>query len=64
MNVFVRDPAAAPVEAYEEYDILLKIWKDLPSADAIVVAVVYQNFLSLPLSPFSGIAKNGLFYRY
>ncbi|GEM_PF-5983051 len=54
MNVFVRDPSATPVEAYEEYDILLKIWKALPSADAIiVVAVAYQKFLSLPLSGFN-----------
>lgn len=57
VNVSVYDPVADPAEAKAEYGIMLTRWEDLPVADAIVMAVAHQGFLSLPLRDYSAIAK-------
>ncbi len=57
VNVFVHDPVADQAEALAEYGVMLTCWEDLPAADAVVVAVAHQGFLSLPLHDYLEIAK-------
>ncbi len=57
VNVFVHDPVADQAEALAEYGVMLTRWEDLPAADAVVVAVAHQGFLSLPLRDYLAIAK-------
>lgn len=57
VNVTVHDPVADQAEAYAEYGIMLSSWADLPVADAIVMAVAHQDYLSLSLRDYSAIAK-------
>ncbi len=59
VNITVHDPVADQAEAYAEYGIMLSSWTDLPVADAIVVAVAHQEFISRPLADYVGISKQG-----
>ncbi len=57
INVHVHDPLGEPAEAMHEYDVKLKAWKDLPKADAIVVAVSHKEYVDLPIAKFSKVLK-------
>lgn len=46
-EVNVHDPMALAEEAQHEYGITLMPWEDLPQADAIIVAVSHQQYLSM-----------------
>ena len=46
--IHVHDPVADSKEAYHEYGIELENWDALPRADAIVLAVAHNSFLSMP----------------
>jgi UDP-N-acetyl-D-galactosamine dehydrogenase len=46
--VFVHDPIADASEAKQEYGIELIAWDDLPLADATIVAVAHDPFISKP----------------
>jgi UDP-N-acetyl-D-galactosamine dehydrogenase len=48
VETFVHDPAAGPEETLLEHDVRLRAWKDLPVADALIVAVAHRPFLELP----------------
>ena len=61
-NVFVCDPQADPKTVYQEYGLELSDWNELPEADAMVVAVPHEQFLSSPLKDtYSKLKKGGLF---
>jgi len=59
LEVHVHDPVADPEEARQEYGIELLPWESLPRADAMVVAVAHQAFLSLPDSAYLDRLKPG-----
>jgi UDP-N-acetyl-D-glucosamine/UDP-N-acetyl-D-galactosamine dehydrogenase len=59
VEVFVHDPMADADEAREEYGIELIAWESLPPADAVVVAVAHQAFLSKPHSAYVDQLKDG-----
>jgi UDP-N-acetyl-D-galactosamine dehydrogenase len=42
VEVAVHDPVASPDEAMREYGIRLQEWRDLPQADAVIVAVAHD----------------------
>jgi len=52
VNVFVHDPLAQAEEARHEYGVELSSWEDLPRADAIIMAVAHQEYLSRPVSDY------------
>jgi len=47
VQVLVADPEAASIEALHEYGIQLTPFKELPKADAVVVAVAHREYRSL-----------------
>lgn len=47
VDVHVSDPQADPEEAMHEYGIKLQQYKDMPRAQAIVVAVAHREFVNL-----------------
>ncbi len=47
VDVYVSDPQADPEEAMDEYGIKLQPYRDLPRAQAIVVAVAHREFVNL-----------------
>jgi UDP-N-acetyl-D-glucosamine/UDP-N-acetyl-D-galactosamine dehydrogenase len=59
VEVFAHDPVADPDEARREYGIDLVPWESLPRADAVVVAVAHQAFLSRPCSEYVDRLKQG-----
>jgi UDP-N-acetyl-D-glucosamine/UDP-N-acetyl-D-galactosamine dehydrogenase len=59
LEVHVHDPVADPGEARQEYGIELVPWESLPRADALVVAVAHQAFLSTPDSAYIDRLKPG-----
>jgi UDP-N-acetyl-D-glucosamine/UDP-N-acetyl-D-galactosamine dehydrogenase len=62
VDVFVHDPVADADEAQHEYGIELLAWETLPQADAIVVAVAHELFLSKPLLTYvSRLNQGGCF---
>jgi UDP-N-acetyl-D-galactosamine dehydrogenase len=62
VNVHVHDPLADAEEAQHEYDVQLRTWNELPSSDAVVVAVAHRDFLVRPLGDFAAkLCANGLF---
>lgn len=62
VEVAVHDPVADAAEAKQTYGVELVAWNDLPLADAIVVAVAHQAYLSTPTDTFVNMAKpNGCF---
>jgi len=48
VQTYVHDPMASAEEALVEYGVRLCAWKDLPAADALVLAVPHRAFLELP----------------
>jgi len=62
IEVYVHDPLAEHEEARQEYGVELTAWEDLPEADAIVLAVVHQEFLDRSVSDYlSKVHENGCF---
>jgi len=59
VHVFVHDPVADADEARQEYGIELVPWESLPQADAVIVAVAHQAFLSRPHSAYVEQLKHG-----
>ena len=49
-EVLVHDPLADAAEAEREYGITLTDWEALPAADALVLAVPHEEYLSLGVS--------------
>jgi UDP-N-acetyl-D-galactosamine dehydrogenase len=47
ITVHVHDPMADPQEAHHEYGIRVESWRDLPRADALVVAVAHKEYLAM-----------------
>lgn len=59
-DVVVHDPVASVAEAMHEYGIELTKWEDLPkNADAVVAAVMHNEYLAMPLSDIIGLSKRG-----
>jgi UDP-N-acetyl-D-galactosamine dehydrogenase len=48
VETFVHDPMAGAEEALIEYGVRLLPWKDLPAADALVLAVPHRQFVEMP----------------
>ncbi|MBB5019883.1 UDP-N-acetyl-D-galactosamine dehydrogenase [Chitinivorax tropicus] len=62
VDVIVHDPVPVPEEAQHEYGLTLTPWDALPQAEAMVMAVAHQDFMSRPLSDFqSKLRPNGVF---
>src|SRR5260221_135781 len=47
VQVFVHDPVPDPEAARHEYGLELISWEDLPTADAMVVAVAHRHFRNM-----------------
>ena len=62
-NVIVHDPVASADEAIHEYGIRLTSWEDLPDdAEAVVAAVMHNEYMAKPLEDILGLTKkNGVF---
>jgi UDP-N-acetyl-D-galactosamine dehydrogenase len=62
IDVHVHDPVADIEESREEYGLELKTWDALPRADAVVVAVAHQQFLTRPLGDYlAKLTEGGCF---
>jgi len=62
VDVFVHDPLSDPDEARHEYALKLTSWEDLPTAEAMVVAVAHRHFLSMGAEQLARkIVKGGIF---
>ena len=62
VQVFVHDPVPDPKEARHEYGLELVSWEDLPTANAMVVAVAHRRFRSMGEEKLaSKIVKGGSF---
>ncbi len=60
IEVFVHDPRVNAVSAREEYGIELCDWRDLPQADALVLAVAHDEFAKLGWQALSTkVVKDG-----
>ncbi len=60
-EVLVHDPVAEAAVARDEYGLELSSWDDLPPADALVLAVPHEEYLSLDLSElFALLAPQGI----
>ncbi len=59
IEVFVHDPVADADEARHEYGIELMAWEALPQADAVIVAVAHDAFLSKPHRAYVEQMKHG-----
>jgi len=57
--VTIHEPYAEPADAHEHYGEALSEWKDLPTADAVVLAVAHRHYLEMPLSQLLGKLKPG-----
>ena len=61
-RVFVHDPVPDPGEAQQEYGLELTSWEDLPTADAMVVAVAHRQFRDMGVATLARkIATGGAF---
>jgi len=58
-EVAVHDPIANPEETTHEYGLRLKLWDELPQADAIVAAVAHRQYLAMPLDKILAKLKPG-----
>jgi UDP-N-acetyl-D-glucosamine/UDP-N-acetyl-D-galactosamine dehydrogenase len=47
VETYVHDPIASAEEALIEYGVRLCAWRDLPAADALVLAVAHRPFVEL-----------------
>jgi len=62
IEINVCDPVTDPEEAMHEYGVTLKDWKDLPRAEAMIVAVSHVDFLTKATSDIlAKIVDNGCF---
>jgi UDP-N-acetyl-D-galactosamine dehydrogenase len=62
VDVFVHDPVASPADAHEEYGIELCSWEQLPVADALIMAVVHDEFIRRNVADYrSKLVRNGCF---
>jgi UDP-N-acetyl-D-galactosamine dehydrogenase len=52
IDVHVHDPISDAKEAMHEYGVKLESWDQLPTSDAIVVAVSHKEFAARPLSDY------------
>jgi UDP-N-acetyl-D-galactosamine dehydrogenase len=52
VETFVHDPMASAEEALIEYGVRLSAWKELPAADALVLAVAHRQFVQMPPAAF------------
>jgi UDP-N-acetyl-D-galactosamine dehydrogenase len=59
VEVHVYDPVADGDEAQHEYGIKLESWDNLPSADAMVVAVAHREVLARSLADFQSKLNDG-----
>lgn len=50
VNVYVHDPIVRGHDAHDEYGEKLIEWDDLPTADAMIVAVAHSDYLNRPLT--------------
>jgi UDP-N-acetyl-D-galactosamine dehydrogenase len=50
VEVFAHDPVANPAEAQQKYGLNLVGWDQLPVADALVVAVIHEEFFARALT--------------
>jgi UDP-N-acetyl-D-galactosamine dehydrogenase len=62
VQVFVHDPVPDPQEAHREYGLKLVSWDELPTAEAMVVAVAHRQFRNVGAETFARkIVKGGCF---
>src|SRR5207248_547304 len=62
VEVRIHDPEANAEEAERELGVRLARWEELPSADALIVAVAHKRFLSLGVSELAQkLAPGGCF---
>jgi len=62
VDVFVHDPVSDPEEARHEYGLDLVSWENLPTAEAMVVAVAHRQFRDMGAETLARkIAKGGCF---
>jgi UDP-N-acetyl-D-galactosamine dehydrogenase len=62
VEAFVHDPVSDPEEARHEYGLDLVSWEDLPTAEAMVVAVAHRNFQGMGTETLARkIVKGGCF---
>ena len=62
VQVFVHDPVPNPEAARHEYGLELISWEELPTADAMVVAVAHRQFRNMGAETLARkIAKGGCF---
>jgi UDP-N-acetyl-D-galactosamine dehydrogenase len=62
IEVQAHDPAADPEAVLEEYDLRLRAWEDLPTADALVLAVPHRRFRELAAPAYlQKIVRHGCF---
>ncbi len=54
-DVHVHDPVADQEEAREEYGVELKVWEDLPKADAVILAVAHEAYRDMTPDDFVGL---------
>jgi UDP-N-acetyl-D-galactosamine dehydrogenase len=60
VQTFVYDPVADPIAALRRYDLQLRAWKDLPRAQALILAVPHRYFIDLPAATYlQKIARRG-----
>lgn len=60
VQTYVHDPMASAEEALVEYGVRLASWKDLPAADALVLAVAHRSFVELaPAALLEKIVRRG-----
>ena len=56
-QVTIHDAYAEPADAHEHYGETLSEWQNLPTADAVVLAVAHRYYLEMPLSQLLGKLK-------
>jgi len=59
VEVAVHDPVASPDEAMREYGIRLQEWRDLPQADAVIVAVAHDALRRAGTGRVASLMKPG-----
>lgn len=52
VHSFVHDPLVDPAEALRCCEVSLSSWEELPSADALILAVAHRRLLEIPLSAY------------
>ncbi len=62
VEIHICDPVTSPEEAKHEYAVELESWESLPCAEAMIVAVSHEEFMSKTVSELqSKIVENGCF---